>query len=207
MKYADLNPEPWLDQGRLQPLSEARLGRLYHHATSHPFVMLSASRRGATPAENKTATIALLKLIKHAGLGAIQVEGHYVEDTGPVVEISFFVPLTGRSSIASGDELLATGIQWGNMFDQEAILYGDVQYVYRVRCDTGDAVVVSATSQITLHDIADDFSKLRSQQFKFAPPKDKSHVPEQYHIIGYRVPTGYISALGMAADGLWPESR
>lgn len=208
MRCAELTSEPWLDQGRLRLLSEAaaRLGRLYRHATSHPFVMLSASRRNATPAENKAASIALLKMIRDVGLGAIQVEGHYVEDTGPVSELSFFVPLTGRSSIYTGDALLAAGTKWGNTFGQETILYGDVQRVYRVRCDTGEFAVLSTTSQLTVHDLADEFSRLRGQAFKFAPPKGKP-VTEQYHVVGYRIPTGYISALGMSADGLWPESE
>jgi hypothetical protein len=208
MRAHEFINEPRFDMGKLRLLSEApaQLSRLQTHAQARPFIMISAARGDLTVAENKKRSIALMQLVRSHGLGAIQIEGHWVEESGPVTEPSFFIPLTGRSTLQNGDELLAFGRELGTQFQQEAILYGDVKWVYQVDCASGEFTVEAETSQITQQRLGDIYSRLRNRRFKFQPPDEKTPIPE-YHMIGYRVPTGYISAIGMASIGLWPESQ
>jgi hypothetical protein len=208
MRAHEFINEPRFDMGKLRLLSEApaRLSRLQSHAQAHPFIMISAARGDLTVADNKKRSVALMQSVRSHGLGAIQIEGHWVEENGPVTEPSFFIPLTGPTTLKSGDELLTFGRALGQQFQQEAILYGDGQWVYQVDCATGEFTVEAAVHHITQQQLGEIYSRIRNRRFKFRPPDDKTPVPE-YHMIGYRVPTGYISAVGMASVGLWPESK
>jgi hypothetical protein len=158
------------------------------HAQTQPFIMLSAARNDLGRSEIRKRSRNLVLRIQSHGLGAIQVEGHWAEVSGPVIEPSFFVPLTGRTTLENGDALLALGQELARDFEQEALLYGDTKWVYEVGTTLK---VLGPVEGITTKILGDMYSRIRNE----------------YHIVGYRVPTGYISALGMAADGLWPESK
>ena len=202
MRLAEFTDETSFSRGVLRLLHEApaRLSRLQRHAQAHPFIILSAARRNLSRAENLTRSKQLIQALRTQGLSAIQIEGHWLEDTGPVREISFFVPLTGRTAIASGDALLAFGLEMGKRFQQEAILYGDARWLYEVDCTSEEYRVVGAANEMTTQKLGDIYSKLRSQSFRFGKLRE-------YRVHGYRVPSGYISAVGMASAGLWPESE
>lgn len=207
MKIADLENEAWWRRGRLQPLTEAGYNRVQMHATSQPFIMLSAARGGLPRDEIRKRSRQLIQQIRSQGLGAIQVEGHWEDDTGPVVEPSFFVPLTGKTAIKSSDELLAFGQKLAAAYQQQTILFGDTKFVYEV----GETIeVLGPVADITTKEIGNIYSRIRNRDFKFPrPPEEENEqkAVKEYCVVGYRVPTGYASALGMAAAGLWPESK
>jgi hypothetical protein len=144
--------EAWWRRGRLQPLTEAGYNRVQMHATLQPFIMLSAARGGLPRDEIRKRSRQLVQQIRSQGLGAIQVEGHWEEDTGPVVEPSFFVPLTGKTTIKNSDELLAFGQRLAAAYQQQTILFGDTKWVYEV----GETVeVLGPVTDITTKEIGD----------------------------------------------------
>jgi hypothetical protein len=199
MKIADLDNETGR-RGRLQPLTEAGYNRLLMHAQAQPFIMLSAARGDLSRDEIRKRSKLLVQTIRSQGLGAIQVEGHWNEVSGPVTEPSFFVPLTGKTLLQTGDDLLAFGQKLARDYQQEAILYGDTKWVYEVGVTLK---VLGPITDITTKELGDMYSTIRNRDFKFPQPSPVT----EYRVVGYRVPTGYVSALGMAADGLWPESK
>lgn len=200
MKISEIDDGAWCSRGRVQPLTEAGYNRLQMHAQSQPFIMLSAARGDLSRDEIRARSRQLVQAIQAKGLGAIQVEGHWNEDSGPVVEPSFFVPLTGQTSLKTGDELLAFGQKLAHDYQQEAILYGDMKHVYEVGATLK---VLGLVADMTTKELGDMYSTIRNRGFKFPQPASV----KEYRVVGYRVPTGYVSALGMAADGLWPESK
>jgi hypothetical protein len=202
MKAHEFLDGPEIGMGNLRLLTEApaRLGRLYQHARTSPFLMFTASRGDLSADENRQRNMQLVQILRGHDLGAIQVEGHWVEDTGPVTEMSFFVPLTKRAAPMTGDDLLQLGIALGRRFEQEAILYGDTQYVFRVGIRSGSLAIEGRVDQITTTGLGDVYSRIRNTSFQFK----EGFAP--YRVDGYRVPSGYISALGMSRGGLWPDS-
>jgi len=192
--------EPAIGLGNLRRLTEAsaRLGRLYRHARSAPFLLLTAARGDLDAEDDKQRNVQLVTALRCHHLGAIQIEGHWVEDSGPAQEMSFFVPLTKRAAL-TGDDLLQLGIELGRHFDQDYILYGDTHYVFRVNVRTVDLAIEARADQITTTGLGEMYSRIHGQH---------SQLKEglTYQVDAYRVPSGYVSALGMSRRGVWPES-
>ena len=104
-------------------------------------VFMTAHRGECTAQENAQRNVQLAALLKVNGFTVSGTgEGHYVEDNGPVVEVSLLVPC---DSYADARELLSIA----NMFQQECILFNRSDFASLIANDY--TVSLAAMAPIT----------------------------------------------------------
>lgn len=104
-------------------LEGAGLSKIYQYASNQtPFVSISAERKEYNKATNKAKTAQLVSAFRSAGLGGIQLIGHYKYNDGTDAdEDSFFIPYLGND--VEGFQRICQ--RWCSQFDQESVLFSD----------------------------------------------------------------------------------
>lgn len=188
----------------------AKLSRLYQHMNKYDFFIISAFRSENTYEENLQRTNNLISEIRnHLGYGGIQLVGHWIEtlddgSTEKVEEISFFVPNLPKNNLPS-NEFLDYAISLGKKYNQEAILFGDTEYVNAIEMSSTYAFVkVGKTKNLTQNDLGDLYSSLKKRNFKFGGKINESEYDnKEYSLKGLLAPIGTFQSLEWEYLGKW----
>lgn len=149
-------------------LDETSLSRVYQHVEGNPnssWGVVSAQRMVLPKQENEARTERLKKEIRRRGYGFFEMEGHWLECQDPnvpyskcpedklvdAVERSFFVPNISQQEVK----------ELGDMFEQDAVLYGgpDTQKRAQALHRSGE---VYDLGRFTPNTIAQGYSRLKN---------------------------------------------
>ena len=119
---------------------------------------------------NKARHIKLLRLIRNAGYGAIQVVGNDICDDDREVEERGFIVVGKEPSKEEAEKLYDMGMKLIEHFDQWGFLYYDGKRLYSV--GKGGIEKELSVVRFTLSDIGRFWSRLKGKKFSF-PDKTK----------------------------------
>jgi hypothetical protein len=163
------NKEPDILEFKEYALHESSLSRIFQHTKEKTIGMMTAFRKGYSREENLNRNKQLKSLIRSAGFGFINVEGHYIEDAGTtqaqkVIENSFLV----ISDKDDNGKLKGFLKIFGKRFDQDSVLYKEAESK-AVLIGTNSAAWPGLNKEVVVGDwrankIGDFYSKMRGHR-------------------------------------------
>lgn len=179
--------------GRQNALYESSLSRIYTHANSNGFFLMSAFRGNLSDDENMKRHKSFMQDVRGYKLGFIEVYGKWVENKGTkdeklVSELSLFVPY--RKELYSLTEFWEIATSLMVKYNQDAIVYRETkdEEVWIVDQDQDVAFTIG---KFVPDKIADIYSEL----------KKGSHRGRKFIFESVLVPNNHVSALKMQKSG------
>ena len=142
-----------LHTGNLEVLTAASLGRIWQHVqdlNTQSFAMLTPWRASMSLEENQKNLTAFREHLRGLGLGFIQLIGHWREEREP----SFFVP--GMT--------LKQAHSLGNLFNQDAVVYGGPDAEAHVVLVFKDGRIEHLADHFTPQALGESFSELAGRK-------------------------------------------